>query len=179
MSRANALLHARGAVGHGLVVAAAAVDDEFDILAAHAGAGDGAARRGDGKLDAGHVRDAPLLHAGSRGNTLVVRGQEGGEIPIRQDGRWQALAPADDCSVSHWNSPGALWLYRALSPMWARPARLVRTRLGANLPPVRRKSCAPIPWCRPPRPFCRSGSASLSRAATPSRPDTGDLPADR
>src|SRR5208282_2588082 len=84
--RADALLYAGGAVRDRLVVAAAAIDDELDVLAAHAGAGDRAACRGDRELDAGHVRDAPLLHTGPRPDPLIVRRQECGQVVIREDG---------------------------------------------------------------------------------------------
>ena len=104
-SRADALLHAGGAVGHRFVVAAAAVNHEIDILAAHPGAGDGAARRDDGEFSARHMRNSPFLHAGAGRDPLVIGGEKRREIMIGQDGRWQAFAPADDGSVSHFNSP--------------------------------------------------------------------------
>src|SRR6185312_11963603 len=116
--------------------AAAAVDDELYILAVHAGAGNGAARCRDCELDAGNVRDAPLLHSGPRRDPLVVRGQECGQVLIRQNRRRQAFAPTDDGSVIQCNPSG--WFHvPPLSPIWSRAAStgataaVLRPRIGS------------------------------------------------
>ncbi len=47
------------------------------------------------------MRDATFLDAGTRGDPLVVRLEERGEIVVGENCRRQAFAPAHDGSVSH------------------------------------------------------------------------------
>ena len=67
------------------------------------------------------------VHAGGRGKgrfkdsgkdwggvKFIRSREECGQVVIRQDGRRKALAPADDCSVSHWYSPRAGLLVRSI-----------------------------------------------------------------
>ena len=98
---ANRRLHAGGRVRHLLVVAAAAIDDEVHVLRFKAGAGKRALGGHHRHLTCRHVRDAALLHAGTRDNPLVVGVEEGGEIGVGERSRRHAFAPTCDRCVCH------------------------------------------------------------------------------
>jgi len=84
-SRRCAAVPPEALLRHRLIVAAATIDHQLDVLAVHARrASDGTARRRDCQLDARDMRDAPLLHAGPRRDPGVIRGQKSGQILIGQ-----------------------------------------------------------------------------------------------
>ena len=136
--RADQHLHARGAVGDLLVVAAAAVDDQVDILGVHAGAGQRALARDRRHLDRRDVRHAPLLHAGAARDPGVVRLEERREIGVGQHGRRHALAPTGDGGVGHLVCPLSLGI-RAHS--W-RIRRALSQKVRSRAPSNDRQPCA-------------------------------------
>ena len=89
-----------GDVGHLVVVAGGADDDQLDLAAVDAGAGQRARRGHVTDLAQRHVRDAPLANAGARQDPLVGGVEESREVRVAEHRGRQAFAPSDDGRVS-------------------------------------------------------------------------------
>ena len=90
---AQAHLDAGRRIRHRLVVRAAAVHDEIDVLRVEPGAGQRAGGGDVGELDPRDVRDTPLADARARHDPFVVRLHDRREIGVGEDRRAACICP--------------------------------------------------------------------------------------
>ena len=126
---AETLLQAGGRIRALVVISRRADDDEVDVAALEAGAGEGAGAGDMEEVIEGGMGDAPLTDAGAGSDPLVVGLDEGRDIAVRQDIGRKALAPTRDGRIRHMVS-----LARGLARLFGRTPQ--DTPLGGPLPRV-------------------------------------------
>ena len=121
---ADAALQARGLVGALVVVGRGAHDDEVEVLGADARAGQRAPGGDLAHVTERNLGDAALADARARGDPVIGRVEERGDVRVREYRRRQTFAPARDARVWHALSPSRF--------------RLAAVRRGGKILPAQR-----------------------------------------
>src|SRR6202023_3445532 len=105
-----------------------------------AGPRQGACRSHPGELLEPHVGDAPLADAGAADDPLVAGIENGGQVVVGEDRRWQALAPAGNRRVYHWGAGAHDGRPRIAGPALRYVQRRSRRALTAVWNPARNRT---------------------------------------